>query len=91
MRVDYMANVSVKRVTKDKLDSEIEDKMVEGWAVKNRNDNVAILTKPGKWGSGMMHIIIFVFTFWTFGVVNIAYALYAHFTGSQELQIKAEE
>ena len=45
-----MANVSVKRVSKDKLNSEIEDKTVEGWVLQNRNDKLGHYEES--WGMG---------------------------------------
>lgn len=87
-----MSNVNVKRVTKDKLDSEIEDKTVEGWVLQNRGDNLAIMKKAGGWGSGMGHLIVFIFLgWWTLLVGNLAYALYAHYMQTSELHIKVEE
>lgn len=86
-----MTNVSVKRITADKLDSEIEDKTVEGWVLQNRNDNLAIMKKMGTWGSAGGHIIIAVLTlWWTLGVGNLAYALYARYAKAAELHIKVE-
>ena len=87
-----MSNVNVKRVTKDKLDSEIEDKSVEGWVLQNRGDNLAIMKKAGSWGSGTGHLIIFLLTaWWSIGLGNVAYALYSHYGKSSELHIKVEE
>jgi len=57
-----MANVSVKRVSKEKLLQEVEDNIVSGWKLKRQNENVAILTKPGGWGSGAGHILVFLLT-----------------------------
>lgn len=86
-----MANVSVKRVTRDKYESEIEDKTVEGWQVKSRNDNVAIMTKAGNWGSGLGHLVVLLLTgWWTLLLGNLAYALYKHYTTAGELHVKVE-
>lgn len=87
-----MVNVSVKRITRDKFQQEIEDHMVSGWKLKNQNDNVAIMTKPGGWGSGVIHVLLFLFTsWWTLFIGNIIYAAYAHYTSGNELQIKIDE
>ena len=86
-----MANVSVKRVTADKLDSEIEDKTVEGWVLQNRGDKLAIMKKAGSWGSTGGHILMAILTFWwTLGIGNLAYALYVHYAKASELHIKVE-
>ena len=87
-----MSNVNVKRVTKDKLDSEIEDKAVEGWVLQNRGDNLAIMKKAGSWGSGMGHLLFLVLTgWWSIGLGNLAYAMYSHYMKASELHIKVEE
>ena len=72
-----MTNVSVKRVSKEKLLQEVEDNIVSGWKLKRQNENVAILTKPGGWGSGAGHILVFLLTAWlTIFIGNFVYALY---------------
>ncbi len=86
-----MANVSVKRVSKEKLQQEVEDNIVSGWKLKRQNENVTILTKPGGWGSGAGHILVFLLTAWlTIFIGNFIYALYCRFTSGSELQIKAD-
>lgn len=86
-----MANVSVKRVSKEKLRQEVEDNIVSGWKLKRQNENVTILTKPGGWGSGAGHILVFLLTAWlTIFIGNFIYALYCRFTSGSELQIKAD-
>lgn len=85
-----MTNVNVKRVPKDKLDAEIEDKTVEGWILQNRNDNMAIMKKPGKYGSFWIHAIILTFTWWTLGICNGVYAFYVNSKTKAELHLKVE-
>jgi len=51
-----LANVSVKRVSKGKIQQEIEDNIVSGWKLKRQNENVAILTKPG---GGVLGLVIY--------------------------------
>jgi hypothetical protein len=45
-----MAAVSVKRVSKDKFQQEVEGSVVSGCALKRQNENIAILTEPAGWG-----------------------------------------
>ena len=91
MRFDSLANISVKRVSAGRFQQEIEDNQVSGWSLKSQNDNVAIMTKPGSWGSLGGHIIVALLTvWWTFFIGNILYALYVHFTSNSELQIKVD-
>lgn len=85
-----MTNINVKRVSKDKLDSEIEDRLVEGWKLISRSDNIAIMKKPGKWGNFWVHAIILTFTWWTLGICNGIYAYYTVGKTKAELHIKVE-
>ena len=85
-----MTNINVKRVQPDKLDSEIEDKQVEGWQLVSRSDNMAIMKKPGKWGNFWVHAIILTFTWWTLGLCNAAYAFYVNGKTKAELHLKVE-
>lgn len=86
-----MAKISVKRVLKEKLQQEIEDSQVAGWNLESQNENVAILTKAGGWGSLGAHLIIMLLSaWWTFFIGNLIYAVYVHLTSKQELQIKAD-
>jgi hypothetical protein len=87
-----MTDISVKRVSKDKLSQEIEDKVVMGWQLKSQNENLAIMKKAGGWGSIGGHIIVALLTaWWTFFIGNVLYALYVHYKESSELQIKVDE
>ena len=85
-----MTNINVKRVQPDKLDSEIEDKQVEGWQLVSRSDNMAIMKKPGKYGNFWVHAIILTFTWWTLGLCNAAYAFYVNGKTKAELHLKVE-
>lgn len=44
------------------------------------------ITKAGRWGSIESHLVIFVFTFWTYGICNLLYALYVHYDLKSKLQ-----
>jgi len=59
-----MANVSVKRVSKDKLQQELEDSVVSDWELKRHNENVTILTKSAGWDYGPDYILVFLLTDW---------------------------
>jgi hypothetical protein len=93
LKVSVIAGMdtSVKRVTKDRLQNEVEDSVVAGWKLKSQNENVAILKKSGDFGSAGIHLIIaFLTIWWTFGLGNILYSTYTYLAHAQELQIKAE-
>ncbi len=49
-----IVNVSVKRVSKYKLQQEAEDNIVSGWKLKHQNANMAILTKSGGLSPGLV-------------------------------------
>lgn len=84
-------NTSVKRVPKSKLQQTIEDCQVEGWKLRSQNENGAIMSKPGDFGSGMSHLLIALFTaWWTFFIGNAIYAVYVYWSSRSELQIKAD-
>jgi len=91
MRFDSLTNINVKRVPAARFQQEIEDNQVSGWSLKSQNDNVAIMTKPGGWGSLGGHLIVALLTaWWTFFIGNVLYAVYVHFTSNSELHIKVD-
>jgi hypothetical protein len=86
-----MVQTSVRRVPAEKFESAVEDAKVEGWELQTKGDRVATLVKYGGWGSAMGHLIVAVLTiWWTVGIGNLLYAIYRHYGGKQELQIKVE-
>jgi hypothetical protein len=44
-----MANVIIMRVPKDKLQQEIEYKVLDGWKLRKKNENIAVLTRRSEW------------------------------------------
>lgn len=54
------------------LEEKIEDAKTEGWKVKNREENRAVVIKRNG-GSSTAHIILFIFTFWTLGWANLLF------------------
>jgi len=81
---------SIKRVkTSTELEQAIEDAQAEGWKLENSSDNVASLTKNGTLGGLAGHTLVFITTCWfTFGLGNVAFALYRYISGKHELRIK---
>lgn len=45
----FMANVIIMRVPKDKLQQEIEYKVLDGWKLRKKNENIAVLTRRSEW------------------------------------------
>lgn len=82
---------SVRRVTVEAFPRAVEDAQVEGWKLQSKGDRVAVLQKPGGYGSLMGHLIVAVLTiWWTLGLGNLAYAAYSYYSGRKELQIKVD-
>ncbi len=57
-----MANVIIMRVPKDKLQHEIEAKVVDGWKLRKNNENIAVLTCRSGWENFIVHIALTVLT-----------------------------
>ena len=83
-----MTNILVKRVHKDKLTNSIEDLIVEGYRVKNRGNGIAIMERPGKYGSLLLHLIILLFTA---GLGNIIYAYLTYSKTRSVIHLKTED
>ena len=84
-------DVSVKRVDKKEFESEVEDAQAEQWKLKSKSDNVALFEKPGGFGGLGGHAIVFLLSvWWTFGLGNVAYAVFRYFTDKKELRIKVK-
>jgi len=86
-----MANITVKRVKESKFHNTIDDYETTGWTLASNNDRVAVMNKPGEWGSLGYHIIVFFLTvWWTFFIGNIIYALWDHYYNFPQVQIKID-
>jgi len=75
--------------TKKGLEDKIEDKKVEGYKEVFSNERQAKFMKRN-YGSAFWHIVIFIFTFWTFGFCNLVYLAYSFFLKKDEITIKLE-
>lgn len=79
----------IRRVDDQKeMDKVIDDFITQGYKVKSRGERSAMM-KEKNYGSVGIHIIILIFTFWTFGIANAIYLAYAYFS-ADEVQIKVE-
>jgi hypothetical protein len=85
-------DVSVKRVkSKKALGNAIDDAIVEGWEIKTKGDNNAVLKKKGSFGGIPGHLLVFLFFgWWLLLIPNLLYAGYRYYSESKELQIKVE-
>jgi len=80
----------VKRVTKKEFESEVEDKQTEGYKIVSKTGTVCVLEKRNL-GKALWHILILILTIWfTFGIGNILYLLYAYFVNVDKIEIKTK-
>lgn len=81
----------IRRVDDEKeMDKVIDDFITQGYKVKSRGEQSAMM-KEKDFGSGGMHLIILIFLgWWTIGIANAVYAAYKYF-GADEVQIKIED
>ena len=84
-------NARVRRVeSEDALHEKIDDYQFRGFSVEERSDNQARL-KNTSYGTVGMHVVWFILTFWfTAGLGNVAYAVYAYTQNSKEILLKVE-
>ncbi len=86
-----MAAPRIRRV-KDRRDMEVtrDDFITQGYEVRSEGEETILLRKS-TWGGSGTHVLIFLLTaWWTAGVGNLVYALYAHNSADQVL-LKPEE
>jgi hypothetical protein len=78
----------VKRVSKKEFETEVEDKITEGYKLDSKTDRQAVLVKHN-YGGVIGHFVVFLLTFWwTFFLGNLGYAVYCYLTKSDEVQLK---
>jgi len=71
--------------SRQETESVRDDFMTQGYEVLNEGESTVLMRKS-TWGSVSAHVIIALLTaWWTFGLVNLVYALIAHFTAPQVL------
>jgi len=81
----------VRRVeSEDALHDKIDDYQFRGFQVVERSDTQARL-KDATYGTAGMHVLWFLLTFWfSFGIGNLIYAIYAYSQNSKEVFLKVE-
>jgi hypothetical protein len=87
-----MSNARVRRVDDtDKLHEKIDDYQFRGFSVVERSDTQARL-QNNDYGTVGMHLLwAFLTIWWTAGLGNLAYLIYAYQTNSKEVMLKVEE
>lgn len=81
----------VRRVeSEDELHDKIDDYQFRGFSVVERSDTQARL-QNSSYGTVGMHILWFLLTFWfTVGLGNVGYAIYAYQANSKEVLLKVD-
>lgn len=82
----------VRRVDSEKeLFNKIEDFQIQGYSLVEESDRHAKLENK-KYGTFGMHVLWFLFTFWfSFGVGNLLYLIYAYSQKSKSIIIKLSD
>jgi hypothetical protein len=75
-----VANVIIMRVPKDKLQQEIEYKVLDGWKLRKKNENIAVLTRRGEWENLLIYVALALLT------LESLYIVYHWIKGKKELQ-----
>ena len=81
-----MAAPRLRKVgSRKEFDTILDDYHTQGYEVLNQGENSTLLRKK-TWGTGGGHVICFLLTVWfTMGVGNVLYAVFAHYTAEQIL------
>lgn len=67
--VKFTVNVIVMRVPKDKIQPEIEYKVLDGWKLRKKNENIAVLTRRSEWENLLLYIVFALLTLESFYIV----------------------
>jgi hypothetical protein len=78
--MEFMANVIVMRVPKDKLQQEIEYKFLDGWKLRKKNENIAVLTRRGKWENLLIYMVALL-------TLETLYIIYHWIKGKKDYEI----
>jgi hypothetical protein len=78
-------------MTSDAFDKQIARERADGWRIKERGENWALLHKPD-FGTKDGHVLLAAVTvWWTFGLANLAYALLEYWYDTPTKMIEAGE
>jgi hypothetical protein len=67
--MESMTNVIIMRVPKDKLQKEIEYKVLDGWKLRKKNENIAVLTRRSKWENLLICVALTLLTLETLYII----------------------
>lgn len=86
-----MSSPRIRRVVDPREMERVRDDLITtGYTVKSSGSSTTLMSNAG-WGTLGTHIIVFLLTvWWTAGLGNLVYAVYAHSKGDEVL-IKVDE
>ncbi|MCO5381133.1 MAG: hypothetical protein NHB15_02610 [Methanosarcina barkeri] len=79
-----MANIIIMRVPEDKLRQEIEYKVLDGWKLRKKNENIAVLTQQSKWENLLIYVALALLT------LESLYIIYYCIKGKRIKKLKGE-
>ncbi len=66
----------------ERVQRELDDLLAAGWRIREETPDRVVVVKPNYGGLGV-HVLLFLLTFWwSFGAVNLAYALWKYVNDS---------
>lgn len=66
----------------ERVQRELDDLLAAGWRIREETPDRVVVVNPN-YGSLGVHVLLFLLTFWwSFGAVNLAYALWKYATDS---------
>lgn len=74
----------------DELRTKVEDAQVEGWKIDSETDRRVVMVKRN-YGTLGGHVLVFLLTFWTFGLGNVLYAAYKYFKDADRKVLREED
>jgi hypothetical protein len=86
-----MPNVRIRKVsTEEELHNKVDDYQIQGYSVSEQSDK-HVRVRKNSYGSGFVHFIWFILTVWfTFGLGNLGYAIYAYVSNSDEVVVQVK-
>ena len=76
-----MADVIIMRVPKDKLKQEVEYKVLDGWKLRKKNENIAVLTRRSGCENLLIYLALILLT------LESLYVIYHWIKGKKDYKI----
>lgn len=68
----------------ERTQRQIDDLIEAGWRISEETPERTVLVKR-EYGDPVLHLVILVLTFWTGGIVNVAYAAYKYLNSPRKV------